>query len=289
MAQPAARVHRVRVADQIVEDLRRQILSGELADGARLPSERALAAQYGVSAPTVREAVRVLTAMGLLRTTNGSRSIVTATTDVLLSMSIASVVQFEKMTAADVFGLLSVLNSYAVELAVERASDEDIASLRATAERAGEEADVESALVHYFLTLSAISHNPLLAALCRIITLIQVGLAVELSKDSGENWGAIPRSMSQARLEIVDAIAARDSRRAVQLVREYHNKVVERIQASPGAAKVRDVDPDLTTMLHRHGDAFDAQLQLSQLRWITSSHSGAQGLAENYAGLPLGS
>jgi len=45
----------------------------------------------------------------------------------------------------------------------------------------------------------------------------------------------------------------------------------------------------MTTMLHRHGDAFDAQLQLSQLRWITSSHSGAQGLAENYAGLPLGS
>lgn len=43
----------------------------------------------------------------------------------------------------------------------------------------------------------------------------------------------------------------------------------------------------MTTMLHRHGDDFDAQLQLSQLRWITSSQAGAQGLAENYAGLPL--
>jgi p-hydroxybenzoate 3-monooxygenase len=43
----------------------------------------------------------------------------------------------------------------------------------------------------------------------------------------------------------------------------------------------------MTTMLHATGDPFDAQLQLSQLRWIASSEAGATGLAENYAGLPL--
>ena len=44
----------------------------------------------------------------------------------------------------------------------------------------------------------------------------------------------------------------------------------------------------MTSMLHTSGDAFDAQLQLSQLRWVTSSEAGAAGLAENYAGLPIG-
>jgi p-hydroxybenzoate 3-monooxygenase len=44
----------------------------------------------------------------------------------------------------------------------------------------------------------------------------------------------------------------------------------------------------MTSMLHTSDDAFDAQLQLSQLRWVTSSHAGAGGLAENYAGLPIG-
>lgn len=44
----------------------------------------------------------------------------------------------------------------------------------------------------------------------------------------------------------------------------------------------------MTTMLHQDGDAFDQQLQLSQLRWVTSSEAGATGLAENYAGLPIG-
>lgn len=44
----------------------------------------------------------------------------------------------------------------------------------------------------------------------------------------------------------------------------------------------------MTTMLHGTGDPFDAQLQLSQLRWVTASTAGATGLAENYAGLKIG-
>jgi p-hydroxybenzoate 3-monooxygenase len=44
----------------------------------------------------------------------------------------------------------------------------------------------------------------------------------------------------------------------------------------------------MTSMLHSSDDPFDQQLQLSQLRWVTSSRAGASGLAENYAGLPIG-
>ena len=44
----------------------------------------------------------------------------------------------------------------------------------------------------------------------------------------------------------------------------------------------------MTTMLHTSGDPFDAELQLSQLRWVATSRAGATGLAENYAGLPIG-
>jgi p-hydroxybenzoate 3-monooxygenase len=43
----------------------------------------------------------------------------------------------------------------------------------------------------------------------------------------------------------------------------------------------------MTTMLHTHGDDFDAQLQKSQLQWVSSSAAGSAGLAENYAGLPI--
>jgi p-hydroxybenzoate 3-monooxygenase len=41
----------------------------------------------------------------------------------------------------------------------------------------------------------------------------------------------------------------------------------------------------MTTMLHRHGDDFDLKLQLSQLRYVTTSEAAARSLAENYTGL----
>lgn len=252
MSRSSANLYRGRVADQIVEDLRRQIVSGELPDGTRLPSERELATHYDVSAPTIREAIRVLAAIGLLSTRNGSRTTVTARTDTLLAMSIASVVQFERMTASDVLGVLGALNAYAVEQAVERASDQDIAALREAAERSGEIADTESgstALLEFFVTLSQISHNPLLAALCRFITQVQIGLAVELSKGSPGEWGRVPRSLSKARVDIVDAIARRDGPIAIELIRDYHRKAIERLQSSPGAKKLRATDPELTTAL----------------------------------------
>jgi p-hydroxybenzoate 3-monooxygenase len=43
----------------------------------------------------------------------------------------------------------------------------------------------------------------------------------------------------------------------------------------------------MTSMLHRSGDDFDAQLQLSQLRRIQDSEAAARELAENYTGLPI--
>lgn len=254
ITQPPAKLYRGRVADQIVDDLRGQILSGALADGSRLASEQELAAHYGVSGPTVREAIRVLTAMGLLSTRNGSRTIVTARGDALLVMSIASIVQFEKMGAADVLGLLGALNAYAIELAVERASEEDIGRLRSAAQNTAKISGVESgaaALKEYHQTLSAISHNPLLAALCRSITEIQMGLAVGLSGGDAGDWGSIAGSPSlyAMRLEIVEAIAARESAQAIQLIGDYHREVIKRVQSLPRVRELREADPGLTSYL----------------------------------------
>ncbi|MFJ2826374.1 FadR/GntR family transcriptional regulator [Streptomyces sp. NPDC087263] len=247
-----AKIYRGRVADQIVEDLREQILSGALPDGSRLPSERELAASYDVSAPTIREAIRVLTAMGLVTTRNGSRATVNAQGDTLLAMSIASVVQFEKVGAREVFGLLGALNAYAAELAAEKASDEEIAGLRAAAETSAAAEGVEqsaAALQQFFVTLSEISHNPLLAALCRFITEVQIGLAVKLAGSEGRDWGRIAGALQTERLHIVDAIAGRDPAVAASAVRAYHQSAVERIISVRKGDETAGSDVGLTEAL----------------------------------------
>lgn len=57
---------------RIAEDLRRQIESGELRSGDKLPSERALAEAYGSARNTAREAIRILAEQGLVTAKHGS-------------------------------------------------------------------------------------------------------------------------------------------------------------------------------------------------------------------------
>ena len=249
--QPA-KLYRGRVADQIVEDLREQILSGALPDGSRMPSEHDLAAAYDVSGPTIREAVRVLSAMGLVSTRNGSRATVTAQGDTLLAMSIASVVQVEKVGAREVLGLLGALNAYAAELATEHASDEEIAALRAAAGATAPNGSVEqssAALHRFFVLLSEISHNQLLAALCRFLGEAQIGVAVKLSGGEGGTWGQVAGALHPERLRIVDAVAGRDPVVAAAVVRDYHRQVVERIRSVRTGEEPAGSDSGLTQVL----------------------------------------
>jgi DNA-binding FadR family transcriptional regulator len=66
-----APIRRTSLAAEIAALLRRQILAGELGAGARLPAERALAAQLGTNRNTLREAIRMLEAQGLVRVRHG--------------------------------------------------------------------------------------------------------------------------------------------------------------------------------------------------------------------------
>jgi DNA-binding FadR family transcriptional regulator len=58
--------------ERIAEALRARIVSGGLGPDARLPSEQELAAEFGVSRPTIREALKRLAAQNLIRTRRGA-------------------------------------------------------------------------------------------------------------------------------------------------------------------------------------------------------------------------
>jgi p-hydroxybenzoate 3-monooxygenase len=78
--------------------------------------------------------------------------------------------------------------------------------------------------------------------------------------------GALVRLLQEKRSDLVDA---------------YSDKALERVW------RCTHFSWFMTSMLHRSGDDFDAQLQLSQLRRIHDSEAAARELAENYTGLPI--
>ena len=69
-------VRQPRIADVITERLESMILEGSLAPGQRLPPERELAERFGVSRPSLREAIQKLAARGLLNSRQGGGTFV---------------------------------------------------------------------------------------------------------------------------------------------------------------------------------------------------------------------
>lgn len=70
---PLTPVHVPKAAELVAASLRGRILRRDLVPGDKLPPESALMAQYGVSRPTLREALRLLEAQQLLEVRRGAR------------------------------------------------------------------------------------------------------------------------------------------------------------------------------------------------------------------------
>ncbi|MEM9144965.1 MAG: GntR family transcriptional regulator [Pseudomonadota bacterium] len=72
MTEPDSLSRAAPADETIAEDLRALIVAGELGPDARLPGEQELAARFGVSRPTLREALKRLAAQNLIRTRRGA-------------------------------------------------------------------------------------------------------------------------------------------------------------------------------------------------------------------------
>lgn len=135
----AAPIQRVRKAyEQVYDQLRELIMSGELARGERLPNEAVLAREFGVSRGTVREALRVLAAQNLIRTAKGAGggSFVTLPTvdhiSAFLQSNIALLSESEDVTLEEFLEARELLEVFAARLAAARRSPEDIERMRDT-------------------------------------------------------------------------------------------------------------------------------------------------------------
>lgn len=251
-SQSERKIGRGRVADRIFDDLRQRILSGALANGSRLPAEKELAEQYGVSGATAREAIRVLSAVGLVSVRHGTGAFVTAEADTMIAASIASAVCLDSSSAADVLGVLGALNRYAAQLAVRVATDAEIASFRAATEKLAVIDDVDSTIEDlraYMRRLSEISHNALLASLCGFFADLQVDLAFELSGGRLAEWRRVAGGLHPERLAIVEALESRSAERAAELVDAHAARAISLILSTSQAKKIQSADPGYAQLL----------------------------------------
>ena len=124
---PAARPGARSVTDDAIYEIKQLIVTGRVAPGGRLPSEKELSVQLGLSRSSLREAVRALVLLRVLDVRHGDGTYVSSLRPELLVGVLDSAVDLlQDRTLLDVFELRRVLEPAATALAAVRISDEEL-------------------------------------------------------------------------------------------------------------------------------------------------------------------
>jgi GntR family transcriptional regulator, transcriptional repressor for pyruvate dehydrogenase complex len=114
------------LVERVAEQIEGRIVGGQLTAGERLPSERELAEQFGVSRTVIREAVRVLAAKSLLEVRSGSGTVVRAPTTRAIAQSMTLLLRTgERIDHAAIHEVRRTLEVEIAGLAAERRTAED--------------------------------------------------------------------------------------------------------------------------------------------------------------------
>jgi DNA-binding FadR family transcriptional regulator len=224
-----------RVSQGIVDQIKALIHGGKLTEGDRLPSERELCQQFDVSRVSVREALRVLEAGGLIEIRVGARggAVVTSPTNARLGAGLADLVALSRLTPAHVTEARKVIEIAVLPLAVERADADDIATLRRMI------ADGYDALARdeYTMVLSSAfhvgiakcAHNPAIESLVESFH----GPMLTSMRQAQVAAPAMGRRGTDEHAAIVDAIEARDVAAAVAVMTTHVDRTADLVRGLP--------------------------------------------------------
>jgi len=115
-----------KVSVQIADQIRSSILSGEFSPGDKLPPERELAELFGVSRPSVREALNILSAAGLVMSYQGGGTVVLSLVETSGGNPLSDLIRSEQERALDVIEVRKGMESWTSFYAAQRALPVDI-------------------------------------------------------------------------------------------------------------------------------------------------------------------
>jgi GntR family transcriptional repressor for pyruvate dehydrogenase complex len=118
-----------KISSQIAEQIRSSILAGEFSPGDKLPPERELAEMFGVSRPSVREALNILNSTGLVMSYQGGGTVVKSLVELSAGNPLAELIKGEQARALDVIEVRKCMEAWTAFYAAQRALPEDLRKL----------------------------------------------------------------------------------------------------------------------------------------------------------------
>ena len=229
-----------KTSDVLAGELRKRILGGTLAPGAALPAERDLVTQTGLSRGSVREALRILEAEGLVSTRPGrlGGSVARKPGDESLAKYISLFVHGRGISLLSLLQTREAVEPSIAALAARNRTHEELQEL-VTISASLEAAYADTPLylaenVNWHCAIAAASHNELLRA-------IMIAISSMVYKASAiENFATadVRKVVIKAHRRILDAIVAKDAEAAGRRMVRHLAALTAAVRAFPGAPLV---------------------------------------------------
>jgi GntR family transcriptional repressor for pyruvate dehydrogenase complex len=213
-----------RLSDKVADTMLKTIVAKGLRPGDRLPSERELSEQFGVSRTVVREAARELVAKGVIEVRTGSGLRVAAVDAAAVSQSMSLYIYSNgDLDYPQVHEVRVMLEVQMAKLAAERRRDDDIKRLADACEKMEAAPTVELASradVEFHREIAKATHNALY-----LVLLDAIGDAlVEIRRANLKRPSSLDETLAYHR-RILDAITAGASDRARNAMRDHLDRV----------------------------------------------------------------
>ncbi|HHW02550.1 MAG TPA: FadR family transcriptional regulator [Thermoanaerobacterales bacterium] len=216
-----------KLSEKVIKEFEEMIEKGALKPGDKLPSERDLSQQMGISRGILREALRTLESKGYINRKPGGGTYIRELT---YSQNTGQklINALKHATYLDLLEIREILEQKIVELAVERATDEDILEMEKILEHCQNANEYDPKMDHAFhLSIASATKNALMANF--------MAANLELIKDITTRTHNNPnrlKEMINEHKKIMDAIKARNAEKAQKALLEHLHNVRKAIEKS---------------------------------------------------------
>jgi GntR family transcriptional repressor for pyruvate dehydrogenase complex len=209
-----------RLVDRVAQEIERLILDGVLEAGVKLPPQRELAEQIGVSRTVIREAMHILETKGLLESRHGFGTLVRQVSPDQFTQSMSWLLRSTKISLDDLHQVRSIVEVENVRLAALNATPEGTQNLR----RILEEMDSAKSDIQQFAdkdaefhtALAQMTDNPLLTLLIDTIRDLIQEVRLSISRHPRLKATVMPDHYA-----ILERVEARDSEGACNAMRAH--------------------------------------------------------------------
>ncbi len=229
----------VKISQKIVEQIKGIILSGGLQPGDRLPKEQDLSEMLGVSRPTLREALTVLEAIGLIEVRPREGSIVRSIVPQSIQDPIQDMIEVDPWKVLELFEVRVKIDSEGAGMAAERATDDDLKTIKNYADQLeqqikGKESilEVEPSRLYQktFFAIADATHNSIYAHFMKSVWTLLDG-AIPYSRQKLLNVPNISKKITQQYRQIVSLVVERKPNPARKAVIRHLDFVGEQLRA----------------------------------------------------------